>query len=150
MPDLLRRAVALTVLSALGIALLAPLTARSALSDVPVAEEPLLADLSVPTVTLGRGLTADRATASGLTLAAATAAAAPELVAVDALPTPASARMQATLVPISTPPPAPAAAPVAASPSVNGVVDLSAAAWALVTDRSRGAGIIDVTLHLGS
>lgn len=149
MPDLLRRAVALTVLSALGIALLAPLTARSALSDVPVAEEPLLADLSVPTVTLDRGLTADRATTSGLTLAAA-AAAAPELVAVDALPTPASARMQATLVPISTPPPAPAAAPVAASPSVNGVVDLSAAAWALVTDRSRGAGIIDVTLHLGS
>lgn len=147
MPDLLRRAVALTVLSALGSALLAPLTARSALSDVPVAVEPLLADFSAPTVTLDRGLTADRATASGLTLAAA---AAPELVAVDALPTPASARMQATLVPISTPPPAPAAAPVAASPSVNGVVDLSAAAWALVTDRSRGAGIIDVTLHLGS
>lgn len=218
MPDLLRRAVALTVLSALGIALLAPLTARSALPDVPVDVEPLLADLPVSAVTLDRGLTADRATAARLTLAAAPAAA-PELVSSAVLPTPASAPMQATLVPIATPVPS---GPVVAPPPVTGetvagsaswychkvgtcpagftpadafvalpgalggaggrgivgyvtvcadrcvelpvvdycacywgtasqrVADLSAAAWALVTDRPRSAGIIQVTLHLGS
>jgi hypothetical protein len=219
LPDLLRRAVALTVLSALGIALLAPLTARSALSDVPVDVDPLLADLVVPAVTLDRGMTADRATASRLTLAAA-APAAPELVSSAVLPTPGSAPMQATLLPIAAPPSP--AAPVVAPPPLTGdtvagsaswychkvgtcplgftpadafvalpgalggaggrgivgyvtvcadrcvelpvvdycacywgtasqrVADLSAAAWALVTDRPRSAGVIQVTLHLGS
>jgi hypothetical protein len=219
LPDLLRRAVALTVLSALGIALLAPLTARSALPDVPMDVEPLLATVPVSAVTLDRGLTADRATASRLTLAATVPAAAPELVSSAALPTPASVPMQATLLPIATPPPP---GPVVAPPPVAGdtvagsaswychkvgtcplgftpadafvalpgalggaggrgivgyvtvcadrcvelpvvdycacywgtasqrVVDLSAAAWALVTDRPRSAGVMQVTLHLGS
>lgn len=224
MPDLLRRAVALTVLSALGIALLAPLTARSALPDAVVGVEPLLADLPAPAIaaTLDRGSSADRATASRLTLAveAQPSVTSLEIVAPATLPTPAAAPMQATLVTIPTPPPAPAA-PVVAPPPITGdtvagraswychkvgtcplgftpadafvalpgalggaggggivgyvtvcadrcvelpvvdycacywgtasqrVVDLSAAAWALVSDRPRSAGVINVTLHLG-
>lgn len=225
MPDLLRRAVALTVLSALGIALLAPLTARSALPDAPVGVEPLLANLPAPArapataVTLDRASTADRATDSRLTLAveAQPSGTSLEIVAPAALPTPAAARMEATLVTIPTAPPAPAVAPppisgdtvagraswychkvgtcpmgftpadafVALPGALGGaggrgvlghvtvcadrcaelpvvdycacywgtasqrVVDLSAAAWALVSDRPRSAGVINVTLHLG-
>jgi len=224
LPDLLRRAVALTVLSALGIALLAPLTARSALPDAAVGVEPLLANLPVraTAVTLDRGSTIDRATASRLTLAVEgqPSETSLEIVAPAVLPTPPAALMQATLLTIATPAPAPAA-PVVAPPPISGdtiagraswychkvgtcplgfspadafvalpgalggaggrgvlghvtvcadrcaelpvvdycacywgtasqrVVDLSAAAWALVSDRPRSAGVINVTLHLG-
>jgi len=223
LPELLRRAVALTVLSGLGIALLAPLTARSALPDAVIGVEPLLADLPAPATlaALDRGSSADRATASRLTLAVEVqpSGTSLEIVAPATLPTPAVAPMQATLVTIPTPAPAPAASVVA--PPVSGetvagraswychkvgtcpmgftpadafvalpgalggaggrgiighvtvcadrcvelpvvdycacywgtasqrVVDLSAAAWALVSDRPRSAGVINVTLHLG-
>jgi len=239
LPDLLRRVAALTVLSAVGIGLLAPLTARSAISDVVVEVEPLLVVADALPLDADRGRLSERAAAPSLRLAALTPPAAAEALApTPPLPDPATAPMQATLVAIATPPPlasaAPPASPTAATapapapsaPSVappapsdgtltgraswychkvgtcpygftpadafvalpgalggaggrgvvgyvtvcadrcvelpvvdycgcywgtpsQRIVDLSAAAWALVTDTPRSAGIITVTLHLG-
>lgn len=227
LPELLRRVAALTVLSAVGIALLAPLTARSAMPDATSTVQPLLDRLPVFNSTLERGSLAGRGSPSRLALAveapASSTASGTELLAVAALPTPAVARMEATLYPVATPKQAPAPiraappAPVPARETVTGraswychkvgtcpggftsadafvalpgalggaggrgvvghvtvcadrcvelpvvdycacywglenqrVADLSAAAWALVTDTPRSAGILQVTLNLGN
>lgn len=224
MPDLLRRAVALTLLSALGIGLLAPLTARSAIADLPTEVVPLLTSMPVAPADapgLDRGIAADRSGSAATTLAASATISAPELLASATVPTPPAAPMEATLVSIATPAPAPIAAPVVVTPPAGetlvgraswychkvgtcpagftpsdafvalpgalggaggrGVVgyvtvcadrcvelpvvdycacywgtadqrvaDLSAAAWPLVTDSPRSAGVITVTLHLGA
>ena len=233
MPDLLRRIAALTATSALGIALLAPLTATSASPDVAVEVEPLLAaaDAAPSTAILDRGVLAGRAASADVSLAAGAARNAPmahEPIAPVALPTPATAAMEATLVAKATSMPSPspearrAAAPSRASvPAPSGdtitgraswychkvgtcpagfapadafvalpgalggaggrgvlgyvtvcgdhcaelpvvdycgchwgtssqrVVDLSAAAWSLVSDSPRSAGIITITMQLG-
>jgi hypothetical protein len=230
LPELLRRVAALTVLSAVGIALLAPLTARSALPDASLAVEPLLHRLPTAHSMLDRGSLAGRGSLPRLAAALAveaTASGAEHLV-VAALPTPPSAPMEATLYPVATPAPAvvaplrPVAAAIPAPPAPTGdaltgraswychkvgtcpagftpadafvalpgalggagglgvighvtvcadrcvelpvvdycgcywgmenqrIVDLSAAAWALVTDSPRSAGILQVTLQLGS
>jgi len=216
---MLRRVAALTVLSAAGIALLTPLTARSAAPDV-IDVEPLLVGLPAPAgiATLDRSATADRGTASMLVMAVDAPSMPAEILSSAALPTPASAPMEATLQPIGPPtaativaaPPvtadtvagraswychkvgtcpagfSPADAFVALPGALGGaggqgvvghvtvcadrcvelpvvdfcgcywgtsqqrVADLSAAAWALVTDRPRSAGVLSITLHVGS
>ena len=223
MPELLRRVAVLTVLSAVGIALIAPLTARSAVPDTTSAVEPLLDRLPMFTSTLDRGSLVGRGSPSRLALAVEAQASGTELIATAALPTPAVALMEATLFPVATPKPAPAAPRAAAAPPLPAgetiaglaswychkvgtcprgftpedafvalpgalggagglgvvgqvtvcadrcvllpvvdycncywglenqrVADLSAAAWALVTDSPRSAGILQVTLQLGN
>jgi len=215
---MLRRVAALTVLSAVGIALLTPLTARSAAPDV-IDVEPLLGSLLVPAdvATLDRGAATDRGTASVLIMAIDAPAAPAEILSSAALPTPPSAPMEASLQPIAPPAPAIVAPPPVTADTVSGraswychkvgtcpagftpaeafvalpgalggagglgvvahvtvcadrcvelpvvdfcgcywgtsqqrVADLSAAAWALVTDQPRSAGVLSITLHLGS
>ncbi len=104
MPDLLRRVAALTVLSAIGIALLAPLAARSAAPAPVMPINHLLADAARAESEVHRGLLSGRDDATGTSTAMTSEA----LWAVP-LPTPASAPMEATLLNIATPKPAPAA-----------------------------------------
>ena len=219
---MLRRIAALTVLSGLGIALLSPLTARSALPDAATVVEPLLVGLAASAgvaAPVDRGSLTDRGTASVLAMAVEAPAATAEVLSSTALPTPPTAPMEATLQPIAPPLAAPAAAIVA--PPVTGdvvtgsaswychkvgtcpagftpsdafvalpgalggaggrgvlghvtvcgdrcvelpvvdfcgcywgtsrqrVADLSATAWALVTDQPTSAGVVTVTIHLG-
>lgn len=221
LPHLLRRVTALAILSALGIALLAPLTARSAFAEPSAAPEPLLAAPVVRTDVVDRGALAARITQPPLVPLSDTL----ERLTDTDLDAPPTAPMEATLVTLPVAQPmAVAAAPVSVLPPPSGsdgtvsgvaswycnrvgtcpagftpadafvalpgalggaggrgvvgmitvcadrcvelpvvdycacywgtadqrVADLSAAAWALVTDRPLSAGILTVTLHLGS
>lgn len=108
LPHLLRRVAALTALSVMGLALLAPLSARSALPDPVVEADRLLAGTagpatgSVPEIAVARSALSVRdASASATTHGA-------EPIAAKPLPTPASAPMEATIMPNA---PAPVAAP---------------------------------------
>jgi Transglycosylase-like domain len=102
LPDLLRRVAALTVMSVVGIALLAPLTARSARPEAEIEVEPLLAGLPDGQVsTLARSALVDRTGVNGATLAP-TGSGATEFVASRLADQPATVPMQATLVTIPT------------------------------------------------
>jgi hypothetical protein len=124
LPDLLRRAAALTVLSALGIALLAPMAARSV---APVPADDIHALLPAPPIATAlslRGSLSDRSGPGALPVAAGT-----EAVAAPAAPTPASVPMEATIRVIATPRPTPA--PVAYAPPADGgeAVPVDASVW---------------------
>ena len=108
MPDLLRRVAALTVMSVVGIALLAPLTARSARPEAAIEVEPLLAGLPDGQIsTLARSALVDRTGVNGATFAP-TGSGAAEFVAPRLADQPATVPMQATLVTIPTAAPPPA------------------------------------------
>jgi len=112
LPHLLRRVAALAILSAMGIALLAPLTARSALADPPAPPEPLLVGPAAPRSALERGTLAARTSDAGLSLTAviAVAGSAERLGGVPPSKPP-TVSMEATLFSVA---PATAAGPVAA------------------------------------
>ena len=114
--DLLRRAVALIALSGVGIALLAPLSARSAAPIDTPAPAPLLDGIAVDAAVYlaSRGGTTVRE-------AALAAPPAPESFSGSVLPTPASVPMEATIVVVPTPTPVPVAiAPRPAAPTYSG------------------------------
>lgn len=150
MPDLLRRVAVLTVLSAVGIALLAPLTARSAMPDVPRAADPLLAALSNSRGDLARGSLADRTTANRLALAVEAPASGTEQLTALALPTPASASMEATLYPVATPTPSVTRASRAAAAAVpSGDTVTGKATWYCCSRGYRGLAVVALPGALG-
>lgn len=210
MPDLLRRVAARTVVFALAMALIVPLSARSA-SPVPAATQRLLdAAATGPLAMTDRGL-GGRSASAALSLQEVGAPVAVEQLAPAPLPTPGNARAQVSYGSLSTPRPVVQyVAPPTGGSTVTGtatwycctagwrgqaavalpgalgghydappagryvticadrcvrlpvadycgcywgtadqkVADLSPEAWAAVTDKSRSAGVVTVTIHL--
>jgi hypothetical protein len=107
---IVRRILALAAISVTGIALLAPLAARSASPIATAIEEHLLTVDDAPAVAADRGSLSTRSAAL-LEIAEPTDGA--EALDPGPMPTPASAPMEATLVSTATPPPAPAPPPPA-------------------------------------
>jgi hypothetical protein len=142
----MRRVAVLTVLSAVGIALLAPLTARSAMPDATRAADPLLAAISISRGTLPRGSLADRTSVSRLALAIEAPAAGIEQLNSLALPTPAAAPMEATLYHVSAPKPVvvPRGAVAPDGGSVTG-----AATWYCCSRGYRGLAVVALPGALG-
>ena len=123
MPELLRRAAALTILSAIGIALLAPMAARS-VAPVPADNiEALLPDAPLSVIQFARGSLSDRQQPATRPASSGTES----VIDGSAFPTPGSAPMEATLYIIPTPKPTPA--PVVRAPAAPaapaGPVDMS-------------------------
>jgi hypothetical protein len=117
---IVRRVLLLAALSCSGIALLAPLAARSAAPVAPVIENHLLVvgdapAAQMPVAFVQRGSLSSR---GGGAVAEATDGA--ESLGGDAVPTPASAPMEATLYTAATPPPPPAVAPAPAPVTYSG------------------------------
>jgi hypothetical protein len=150
LPDLMRRVAVLTILSALGIVLLAPLSARSAL-------EPSSETVSLLNAADDATSTLDRTTLVGRerTLAVAIAplvmdAGAPigpeSFGAPAAMPTPASAPMEATLY--LKPTPAPTLPPVVAPPPTGETVTGSAT-WYCCSSGYRGMAVVALPGALG-
>ena len=149
MPNLLRRVAALTIISAVGIALLTPLavhSARPARDDAPAT---LLGDASSGSI-LDRGAPG-REQLSALTLIDQRGAQVPESFATGQrpLPTPASAPMQATLFVDPAAAPAAAAAPRTVKPPQVGDSVTGLATWYCCSSGYRGQAVVALPGALG-
>jgi Transglycosylase-like domain len=122
---IVRRILALAAISVTGVALLAPLAARSATPMATTIEEHLLTVDDAPAVAADRGTLSARDGAL-LEIAAPTDGA--EALDGGPMPTPASAPMEATLVSTATPPPAPAP-PAPAPPAPAPVTYSGSSVW---------------------
>ncbi|HEY8179703.1 MAG TPA: hypothetical protein VIH33_04820 [Candidatus Limnocylindria bacterium] len=151
MPNLLRRVAALTIISAVGIALLAPLAVHSARPARDKAPASLLGDASDSSI-LDRGAPG-REQLSALTLIDLRGPDVPESFATGQrpLPTPGSAPMQATLYldPAGAPAPAAAAAPRTVKPPKVGDSVTGLATWYCCSSGYRGQAVVALPGALG-
>jgi hypothetical protein len=129
LPDLLRRVAVLTIVSAIGIAALTPLTARSALPEATVPDR-LLDAAEAPASSLHRAATDGRELSAALTLLAVDEPIHPEDLGIQPPPLarPSVAPMQATLYLKPTPPPAPKP-PVVQPPPISGDTITGRVSW---------------------
>lgn len=143
LPDLLRRVAVLTVVSAIGIAALAPLTVRSAPLEQSVTDR-LLAAADAPVSSLRRSLTDGRELSASLTLLRADHPIGTETLGIDEpqIAPPPAAPMRATLYtrPTPTPTPTPKPVPVVKPPPVNGDTVTGSASWYCHTAGTCPAG----------
>jgi hypothetical protein len=149
LPDLLRRVAVLTIVSAIGIVALTPLTARSALPEASVPEH-LLDAAEAPASALHRAASDGREVSAALTLLTADRPIGPEDLGVQAS---AAARptvppMQATLYLKPTPPPAPKP-PAVQPPPVGGSKISGKATWYCCTAGYRGMAVVALPGALG-
>jgi hypothetical protein len=145
LPDLLRRVFVLTIASAVGIALLMPLTARSAVPGTAEATS-LLEAAAAADATLDRSALDGRERSAALTLfELARSITAEDLNPVAALPTPGSAPMEATLYLNATPPPA----PVIVAPPTSGDTISGSATWYCCSLGYRGEAVVALPGALG-
>lgn len=146
MPELLRRVAVLTVISAVGIALLAPLAAQSA-RQPGLATPSLLLDAGPATSTLDRGALGREGLAVLTLLERERPISAETFTSQQrALPTPASADMQATLYGD----PAPALIPLPpAAPPMTGDVVTGQATWYCCSAGWRGEPAVSLPGALG-
>ena len=158
MPDLLRRVAALTLVSALGIALLAPLAVESA--PLPSAAAPSsLLDAAAATSILDRGSSGRERMAILTLLDQARPIGAESLTQQQrALPTPVAVQMQATLISAATPLPTPvppepapttAAAPAPPPPAVSGDTMTGLATWYCCSAGWTGEAVVALPGALG-
>jgi hypothetical protein len=139
---IVRRILALAAVSVAGIALLAPLAARSATPMAASIEEHLLIVNDAPVVSADRGTLSARA---GAALAIAEPTDRAEALDGGPMPTPASAPMEATLVSTAPPPPV-AAAPAPVTYAGSSVWDdlaqcESGGNWAINTGNGYYGGL---------
>ncbi len=148
MPNLLRRVAALTIISAVGIALLAPLAVQSASPMRDDAPATLLGEAASSSI-LDRGAPG-REQLSALTLINQRGADAPESFATKqrALPTPGSAPMEATLFVDPAAGPA-AAAPQTVKPPKVGDQMTGLATWYCCSSGYRGQAVVALPGALG-
>ncbi len=141
MPDLLRRVAVLTIVSAIGIAALAPLTARSAPLEQAMTDR-LLAAADAPAVSLRRTALDGRELSASLTLLEMDRPIAIETLGLDAgrVQPPPAAPMRAALYAKPTPTPTPEPLPEVKPPPVSGDTVTGRASWYCHTAGTCPAG----------